>query len=326
MSFTRQSRHPIAFIQTVKALEPSFGGINLEDIAQPKCFRILDTLRRELQIPVWHDDQQGTATVILAALENALKVVGKPLAGLRLAMIGMGAANVATFRLLKARGFDPAGVIACDSVGILHRGRSDLEKAQAEFTDKWRICRESNADGLTGGIAEALRGADVCVAFSRPGPGIIQPEWVQTMARDAIVFACANPTPEIWPWEARAAGARIVATGRSDFPNQVNNSLVFPGVFRGMLDVRARTVSDEMAIAAARSWHGMPRHAGLMPRRSSRAWTTLRWPHASRPQPPRRPRSRAWPVWSSRQTRSNARRPRLSGACRKQLVHSSTAA
>ncbi len=246
------TRDPDAFIQTVKLLEPSFGGINLEDIAQPKCFRILDALRGALQIPVWHDDQQGTATVILAALINALKVVGKPVDNLRVALIGVGAANVATYRLLTAWGLDPAGIVACDSTGILHKGRSDLQRKQHEFADKWRVCQETNGDGITGGIAEALRGADVCIAFSTPGPGVIRPDWITTMARDAIVFACANPTPEIWPWEALAAGARIVGTGRSDFPNQVNNSLAFPGIFRGTLDVRASTITDEMAIAAAR--------------------------------------------------------------------------
>jgi malate dehydrogenase (oxaloacetate-decarboxylating) len=133
----------------------------------------------------------------------------------------------------------------------LHRRREDIERQQEAFTDKWRVCQESNVDVVTGGIAEAMRGADVCIAFSTPGPGIIKPEWVRAMAKDAIVFSCANPVPEIWPWDATEAGARIVATGRSDFPNQVNNSLVFPAVFRGTLDARARTISDEMAIAAA---------------------------------------------------------------------------
>jgi malate dehydrogenase (oxaloacetate-decarboxylating) len=142
--------------------------------------------------------------------------------------------------------------VACDRTGILHRGRHDIEAAQERFPDKWRVCRESNADGVVGGIAEALRGADVCAAFSASGPGIIDPKWVRGMARDAVVFACANPTPEIWPWEAKAAGARVVATGRGDFPNQLNNSLVFPGLFRGTLDVRARAITDGMARAVAR--------------------------------------------------------------------------
>jgi malate dehydrogenase (oxaloacetate-decarboxylating) len=246
-----RAHDPDQLIATVKALEPSFGGINLEDIAQPKCFRILDRLRAEMEIPVWHDDQQGTATVVLAALLNALKIAGKELRNIRIAMIGIGAANVATYRLLAAYGLNPAAIVACDSQGTLHRRRSDIEERQMHFADKWRVCLETNPDGISGGIAEALRGADVCLAFSASKEGMIRTEWLSQMNSDAIVFACANPTPEIWPWDASAAGARIVATGRSDFPNQVNNSLVFPGVFRGVLDVRARTITDEMAIAAA---------------------------------------------------------------------------
>jgi malate dehydrogenase (oxaloacetate-decarboxylating) len=238
-------------IRTVKLLEPSFGGINLEDISQPKCFRILDRLRNQMSIPVWHDDQQGSATALLAGLINALKVTGKDFRSVRIAMIGMGAANVSTYRLLKAAGLDTSSIIACDTEGILHRGRHDIEAKQAEFEDKWRVCRETNPERVTGGIQEALRGADVCIAFSRPGPDVIRPDWIRSMARDAIVFACANPIPEIWPWDAKDAGAAIVATGRSDFPNQLNNSLVFPAMFRGVLDVRASTISNNMAITAA---------------------------------------------------------------------------
>jgi malate dehydrogenase (oxaloacetate-decarboxylating) len=204
--------------------------------------------RKACRIPVWHDDQQGTATVLLAALTNALKLVEKSMRNIRIAMIGMGAANVPTYRFLKASGADPALIVACDVGGILGDHRAEYRDS-ADFVEQWRVCRETNGAGLRGGIAEALREADVCIAFS--AGGIIKPQWVATMARDAIVFACANPIPEIWPWEAREAGARIVATGRSDFPNQVNNSLVFPGIFRGALDVRARTISDEMAIGAA---------------------------------------------------------------------------
>ena len=242
---------PEELVRTVKILEPSFGGINLEDISQPKCFGILDRLRAEMSIPVWHDDQQGTATVVVAGLINALKLIGKEIGNIRTAMIGMGAANVATYRLLEAYGMPPASIIACDSTSILHRGRRDIEEARPQFFDKWRVCSESNANNIVGGPAEALRGADVCIAFSQSGPDVIRPEWIKSMAKDAIVFACANPVPEIWPWEAKEAGARIVCTGRSDFPNQVNNSLGFPGIFRGVLDVRARTITDEMAIAAA---------------------------------------------------------------------------
>ena len=239
---------PNEIVRTVKLLEPSFGGINLEDMAMPKCFCVLEEARRICSIPVWHDDQQGTATVLLAALINALKIVGKPFGKVRIAMIGMGAANVPTYRFLKAKGAEPASIVACDLGGILGTHRID-HRDNPEFAEQWNVCLETNREGRRGGIPETLRGADVCIAFS--AGGIIKPEWITTMAKDAIVFACANPVPEIWPWEAKEAGARIVATGRSDFPNQVNNSLVFPGIFRGALDVRARTISDEMAIAAA---------------------------------------------------------------------------
>ena len=252
-----------AIVRIVQALEPSFGGINLEDIAQPKCFAVLDRLRAALKIPVWHDDQQGTATVALAGLMNALELVGKTLATARIAMIGLGAANVAVYRLLTARGADPRNIIVCDRQGTLHRGRADIAAARATFPDKWRACTDSNAGDVRGGIAEALQGADVCLAFSQPGPGVIRPEWVQAMARDAIVLACANPVPEIWPWEAQAAGARIVATGRSDFSNQLNNSLAFPGIFRGVLEVRARGISDGMAFAAANALANLARERGL---------------------------------------------------------------
>jgi len=178
-------------------------------------------------------------------------VVGKRMEDIQVALIGTGAANVATLRLLLASGVQFGNVVACDSKGILHPEREDIAQRKIEFVDKWRICQHSNAEGRRGGPAEAMRGADVCIALSKPGPGTILPEWVKGMAEDAIVFPCANPIPEIWPWEAKEAGARIVGTGRSDFANQVNNSLGFPGIFRGVLDVRARTITDEMAIAAA---------------------------------------------------------------------------
>jgi malate dehydrogenase (oxaloacetate-decarboxylating) len=247
------TKDPDEIVNAVKLMQPAFGGINLEDIAQPKCFQVLDMLRSdpEVKIPVWHDDQQGTATVILAGVINALKVVNKDIQDARFAVIGTGAANVATLRLLLASGVLLENVIACDSKGILHPERDDIELHRAEFVDKWHICLHSNAEGRRGDVAEAMRGADVCIAASRPGPGTILPEWVEGMAEGAIVFACANPVPEIWPWEAKQAGARIVGTGRSDFPNQINNSLGFPGIFRGVLDVRATTITDEMAIAAA---------------------------------------------------------------------------
>ncbi len=238
-------------VAVVQHLQPSFGGINLEDIAQPGCFEALDRLRSTLRIPVWHDDQQGTATVVVAALTNALEVVGKALHDVDITLVGVGAANVATLRLLVAAGIDPARVVACDRGGTLHPGRTDLEQRQREYPDKWRICQTTNARGVTGGIAEALAQADVCLAFSEPGPDTIRPEWIAAMASDPVVFACANPVPEIWPAVATKAGARVVGTGRSDFPNQVNNSLAFPGIFRGVLDVRARSITDEMALAAA---------------------------------------------------------------------------
>ncbi|MFQ6014785.1 MAG: NADP-dependent malic enzyme, partial [Anaerolineae bacterium] len=257
------TKDPDEIITAVQWLQPSFGGINLEDIAQPKCFRILDTLRQTAEIPVWHDDQQGTATVTLAGLVNALKIVGKKLDEVHITFVGCGASNVAVSRLIFSAGANPELAIFVDSKGTLHQDRKDIYQVRTEFADKWRYCQITNAEGRTGGIEEALRGADVCIALSRPGPGIILKEWVAGMAKDAIVFACANPDPEILPSEAKEAGARIVATGRSDFDNQVNNSLGFPGIFRGTLDVRAKTITDEMCHAAAGALAGMAEERGL---------------------------------------------------------------
>lgn len=245
------TKDPDQIINTVMMLQPGFGGVNLEDISQPKCFRILDTLREKAEIPIWHDDQQGTATVTLAGLINALKVVGKKMNEVRITFVGTGAANVACSRLIFGWGAEPANCLMVDSKGILGMHRKDLELRKAEFVDKWHLCEITNEKGLQGGIPESMNGADVVIALSRSGPGVILPEWVETMNKDAILFACANPVPEIWPWEAKGVGARVVATGRSDFPNQVNNSLGFPGIFRGTLDVRARTITDEMCFAAA---------------------------------------------------------------------------
>jgi malate dehydrogenase (oxaloacetate-decarboxylating) len=259
------TKDPDEIIRTVRLLEPSFGGINLEDLSQPKCFRILDTLRQEMRIPVWHDDQQGTATIILAGLINAARVVGKKLTEMTIAVVGAGAANIATTRLLIAYGVPASHLVVADSHGILHAGRADVEAVQSEYVDKWRLCQSTNADCRRGGIAEALAGADAVIALAHPGPGTIKPEWVRGMAKDAIVFACANPTPEIWPWEAEEAGAKVIATGRSDFPNQVNNSLVFPGIFRGALDVRARTITDAMCLAAANELAEFAARQGLSP-------------------------------------------------------------
>ena len=258
-----RSRNEDEFIRAVEMLEPSFGAINLEDIAQPGCFRILAALRERMDIPVWHDDQQGSAVVALAGLINALAVVGKRLDSVRIALLGMGAANSAVCRLLRASGVAPTQLVACDRRGVLHRGRADIARMQDLYPDKWALCAESNPDAITGGPADALRGADVCVAFSAPGPGTIEPAWVRAMARDAIVFACANPVPEIWPQAAHEAGAKVVATGRGDFPNQVNNSLCFPAIFRGVLDVRARTITDSMALAAAHELAAFARDRGI---------------------------------------------------------------
>jgi malate dehydrogenase (oxaloacetate-decarboxylating) len=253
------TKDPDRFIETVLLLQPCFGGVNLEDISQPKCFRILDTLREKAEIPMWHDDQQGTATVTLAGLLNALKVVGKDIEDVSIAFIGSGASNVACMRLIFAAGADPKKCMAVDSKGILNMGRQDIAARKAEFVDKWRLCQTTNAEGRSGGIPEALMGTDVCIALSTPGPGTLKTEWVAQMAEDSIVFACANPVPEMWPWEAAEAGVRVFATGRSDFPNQVNNSLGFPGIFRGTLDVRASTITDEMCIAAAEALAGAAR-------------------------------------------------------------------
>ena len=236
-------------IQACKWIEPVFGGINLEDIAKPKCFRILDTLRKEMAIPVWHDDQQGTAAVTYAGLINALKVVGKKKADVTIAMIGTGAANVAIARVMRTGGFPAENLIMVDTKGILYKGRPDLRPGEDD--EKIKLSLVTNKEMRKGGIPEAMKGADVVIGLSKPGPGTIKPEWVSAMAKDSIVFVCANPIPEIWPWEAEEAGAKIVATGRSDFANQVNNSLGFPGIFRGALDVYAKTITDEMCIAAA---------------------------------------------------------------------------
>jgi malate dehydrogenase (oxaloacetate-decarboxylating) len=240
------TKDPEEIIQAVKWIEPSFGGINLEDFSKPKCFHILDTLRKEMPIPVWHDDQQGTAAVILAGVMNALKFVGKKMGEAQFTIVGSGAANTRTFYVLEAAGVNPKNVFMVDSTGILAESREELKG-----TYKWDLAVKTNVEGRTGSIKDAMKGSDICIAASKPGPGTITKEDVSVMADDSIVFACANPIPEIWPWEAKEAGAKLIATGRSDFPNQVNNSLVFPAIFRGALDVRAKTITDEMCIASA---------------------------------------------------------------------------
>ena len=244
-------KDPDKIIDICKALQPTFGGFNMEDISQPKCFKILDTLRAECEIPVWHDDQQGTACVTVAGLINALKIVKKKIGEVRATVVGSGASGIAIARLMMAAGVNPANMLSVDSKGILSKDRADRDVLQTKYKEKWDICLRTNPKNIQGDIPAAVKGADVLICVSTPGPGTIKPEWVKTMAPDSIVFAEANPVPEIWPWEAKEAGARIVATGRSDFPNQVNNSLGFPGIFRGALDVRAKTITDEMCIAAA---------------------------------------------------------------------------
>jgi malate dehydrogenase (oxaloacetate-decarboxylating) len=242
------TKDPDEIIRTVKIISPTFGGINLEDIANPKCFYILDRLRAEASIPVWHDDQQGTAAVTLAGLINALKVVKKRIEDVKITMIGIGAANVCITKMIIKAGADPKKFLVVDSKGILSRKRDDIKSTHKE---KLEFCQMTNAENRDGGIEEAMKGQDVVIALSKPGPDTIKKEWISQMADDGIVFVCANPIPEIWPWEAKEAGARVVATGRSDFPNQVNNSVGFPAIFRGTLDVMARTITDEMCIAAA---------------------------------------------------------------------------
>jgi malate dehydrogenase (oxaloacetate-decarboxylating) len=244
-----RTKDPDEIVKICKALEPSFGGINLEDIEKPKCFQILEKAREQMQVPVWHDDQQGTATVILAGLINAFKIVGKKPKESLITLVGSGAANIRTAYVLMKWGVKPGNIILADSKGVIYKGRADITEAEDPW--KYDVTQKTNGEGRTGDLADAFKGVDAVVAASKPGPNIIKKEWVKTMATDAIIFACANPIPEIWPWDAEDAGARIVATGRSDFPNQVNNSLGFPGIFRGVLDVKAKTITDDMCIAAA---------------------------------------------------------------------------
>jgi malate dehydrogenase (oxaloacetate-decarboxylating) len=257
------TKDPDKIIETVLLIQPGFGGVNLEDLSQPKCFRILDTLRSKAEIPVFHDDAQGTATVTLAAMINSLKIVGKKIEDARIVFLGSGASNVSCARLIFASGADPGNCIVLDSRGILHKDREDLELRKSEYVDKWKFCQITNREQRKGDLSDALKGADVVLALSRPDPNAIKPEWIKTMAKDPIVFACANPVPEVWPWVAKEAGAVVVATGRSDFPNQVNNSLGFPAIFRGTLDVRASTITDTMCIAASKALAEMAENKGL---------------------------------------------------------------
>lgn len=243
------TRDPEEIIRTCELIQPSFGGINLEDIEKPKCFYVLEEARKRLKIPVWHDDQQGTATVVLAGLINAFKIVGKDPKNSLISLIGAGAANLRTAYVLMKWGVKPGNIILVDTNGIIYPGREDIKEADNRW--KYELSQITNAEGRHGDMAAAFKNADAIVGAAKSGPGVIKKEWIQTMNDNSIVFACANPVPEIWPWEAEEAGARIVATGRSDFPNQVNNSLGFPAIFRGVLDVRAITVTDDMCVAAA---------------------------------------------------------------------------
>jgi malate dehydrogenase (oxaloacetate-decarboxylating) len=240
------TKDPDEIVRTVKAISPGFGGINLEDISAPRCFEIENRLRAELNIPVFHDDQHGTAVVVLAALINALKLVGKRMSDIKVVVCGIGAAGAACTKILLAAGVKR--VIGCDRAGIIHRGRKDMNWLKTWYAE------HTNAEGETGTIRDAMRGADVFLGLS--APGLITAEDVQQMAKDAIVFAMANPTPEIMPEQAEPHVA-VMATGRSDYPNQINNVLCFPGIFRGALDARASQINEEMKLAAAHAIAGI---------------------------------------------------------------------
>jgi malate dehydrogenase (oxaloacetate-decarboxylating) len=228
-------------VNTVRAISPTFGGINLEDISAPRCFEIEKRLKEELDIPVFHDDQHGTAIVVLAGMINALKVVGKDISGIKVVVNGSGAAGIAITKLLISMGLKR--VVLCDRQGAIYKGREKLNSAKEE------IAAITNLDGEKGSLADVLKGADVFIGVS--APNTVTPEMVRTMAKDAIIFAMANPNPELYPDQAKEGGARVIGTGRSDYANQVNNVLAFPGIFRGALDARAREINEEMKIAAA---------------------------------------------------------------------------
>ena len=230
-------------VKTVSLIAGSFGGINLEDISAPRCFEIEKRLKECTDIPIFHDDQHGTAVITLAGLMNALKVVGKKLEDVRIVTSGAGAAGIAIIRLLLASGLK--NVIMTDRIGAIYEGRENLNPIKKE------MAAITNHEKISGTLGEVIRGADVFIGVS--APGTLTKEMVQTMAKDPIIFACANPTPEIFPDEAKAAGAAVVSTGRSDYPNQVNNVLAFPGIFRGALDARASDINDAMKIAAAKA-------------------------------------------------------------------------
>ena len=240
---------PDKIIDFVKMGQHSFGAVNLEDISQPNCYKVLDTLREECDIPVWHDDAQGTACVTVAGLINALKLVKKKINETKIVLFGAGSSNTTIARLLINDGADPRKLILFDSKGSLHTDREDI-KSDKRFYRKWELCETTNPDKIKT-MEEAMQDADVLISLSKQGPDVVKPDWISRMGDQSIVFACANPVPEIYPYEAKKAGAHIVATGRGDFPNQVNNSIGFPGILKGALMVRATSITDSMAIAAA---------------------------------------------------------------------------
>ena len=263
-SLNKKGEHdPDKIIEFVKMLEPSFGAINLEDIAQPNCYKVLDTLREECNIPVWHDDAQGTGCVTLAGLINAMKLAGKDKKSAKLVFLGAGAANATIARLVIQAGYDPEKMYIFDSRGGLHMERYDIEKDKRYYR-KWELCLKTNPECIQN-IEEALVNADALIAVSTPGPDVVKPEWITKMADKPIVFACANPVPEIYPYAAKKAGAFIVATGRGDFSNQVNNSLGFPAILKGALLVRAHKITDEMSIKAAYSIANYAEKKGIHP-------------------------------------------------------------
>jgi malate dehydrogenase (oxaloacetate-decarboxylating) len=243
--------NPDKLIDFVKMIQHSFGAVNLEDISQPNCFKVLDELREVCDIPVWHDDAQGTACVTLAGLINALKLAGKKLSEAKIVLLGAGASNTTIARLILSDGGDPAKMIVFDTRGSLHSGREDIKGDKRNYR-KWELCEKTNP-GRCPSMEGAMKGADVLIALSTPGPDTVKREWIRSMAPRGIVFACANPVPEIWPYAAKEEGAYIVATGRGDFPNQVNNSVCFPGILKGALLVRAKKITDGMAIRCAHS-------------------------------------------------------------------------
>ncbi|MGH2951740.1 MAG: NAD-dependent malic enzyme [Solirubrobacterales bacterium] len=245
------TRHPDRIVEAVRQIAPTFGGINLEDISAPRCFEIEERLKDDLDIPVFHDDQHGTAVVTMAALFNALEIVGKPIEGLRVLMLGLGAAGVAVTKMMLASGV--TNIIGCDRRGALSTGREDYASGEMSEIKRW-YAESTNPEGRQGAPAEVIEGCDLFVGVS--GPGLIEAPDLERMADDAIVFAMANPTPEVMP-EAAEPHVRIMATGRSDYPNQINNVLCFPGIFRGALDAGAPRITEEMKLAAAKGIAGV---------------------------------------------------------------------